>query len=110
MWLHGYAGRIPPGSNILRAAPAKYACAFLYAGSGHNDATYFILYQADVINRGILALNEYIGQKSKEIKQSERMLRAGGDINHRQPNPQARPGWPMVQSDEGGRPPSTGEL
>jgi Fic family protein len=71
-------------SHILRKAPAKYARAFLYAETDDNDLTYFIVHQADVIHRAIRALHEYIGKKTEEIKQSERMLRAWGNLNHRQ--------------------------
>ena len=71
-------------SHILRQAPAKYARAFLYAETDDNDLTYFVVHQADVIHRAICALHEYVGKKAEEVKQSERMLRAWGHLNHRQ--------------------------
>jgi Fic family protein len=71
-------------SDILRKAPAKYARAFLFTETDDNDVTYFIVHQVGVIHRAIIALHEYIGKKTEEIRQSEHMLRAWDHLNHRQ--------------------------
>ena len=71
-------------SDILRKAPAKYARAFLFTETDDNDVTYFIVHQVEVIHRAIIALHEYIARKTEEIRQSERMLRAWDNLNHRQ--------------------------
>lgn len=71
-------------SHILRRAPAKYARAYLYSETDENDATYFCLYQLDVIQRGITALNEYVTRKAREMDRARRLLRESGEFNHRQ--------------------------
>lgn len=71
-------------SDILHRAPAKYYRAFLYSESDENDATYFLLHQAEVIRRAILSLHAYIDRKSRELVDSERLLRGWEHLNHRQ--------------------------
>lgn len=71
-------------SPIVKKAPSKYARACLYSESDENDATYFVLYQLDVIQRGIVALHEYILEKSRAIEKIERLMRKSQNFNHRQ--------------------------
>jgi Fic family protein len=71
-------------SEILLRAPVKYALAFLYAETDGNDLTYFIIHQTKVIRRSIEALHRYIDAKSKELTETEALLRTGPDFNHRQ--------------------------
>ena len=71
-------------SAILRKAPAKYARSFLYTETDDNDLTYFIVYQAGVIQRAIEELHGYIGRKTEEVRESEARLRALRMFNHRQ--------------------------
>ena len=58
--------------------------AFLRAGTDGNDLTYFIVHQIDVILRALDALDEYVGTKTEQVRQVERMLRRSSDLNHRQ--------------------------
>ena len=43
-------------SQILLQAPAQYAMAFLHTEADDNDLTYFLLHQAEVIQRAVKAL------------------------------------------------------
>jgi len=71
-------------SDILRQAPAKYARAFLYSETDDNDLTYFIVHQAQVIQRAVQALHDYIAHKTAEIHAAEGVLRDVEHFNHRQ--------------------------
>ncbi len=71
-------------SHILRKAPAKYARAYLYTETDENDSTYFVLYQLDVLQRGIVALHEYVRAKAETIHKTRLVLRQSQSFNHRQ--------------------------
>jgi Fic family protein len=61
-------------SRVLRAAPSKYARAFLYSETDDNDATYFILNQLAVIIRAIDDLYAYLNRKAKEMADIRNLL------------------------------------
>ena len=72
-------------SQILANAPAQYAKAFLQTETDSGDTTYFIVYQLQVVARAIEELHRYLGRKAKEIRDVERLMRAGSaEFNHRQ--------------------------
>ncbi len=71
-------------SQILRSAPAKYARSYLYTESDDGDATYFILYQLEVIQRAIQELHAFVKRKSNEMRQTQDLLRRSVDLNYRQ--------------------------
>jgi len=71
-------------SEILVKAPAQYATSFLYTETDDNDATYFLHYQCEVIRRAITSLHDYIDRKSKELRETEAVLRGTTELNHRQ--------------------------
>lgn len=75
-------------SHILCKAPAKYMRAYLYTETDNNDTTYFLLHQLQTIRQGIAALHDYVERKSREQKETERLLAASpalrGRFNHRQ--------------------------
>lgn len=71
-------------SRILKEAPAKYGRSFLYTETDDNDATYFILYQLEVICRAIRDLHEYLARKMEEIRRIESLLRRSAAFNYRQ--------------------------
>ncbi len=71
-------------SEILLKAPSKYELSFLYTETDENDLTYFIIYQAGVIQRAIRNLHDYIEFKSKELEITESLLKTAPDLNHRQ--------------------------
>lgn len=71
-------------SDILKRAPVKYYRAFLYSETDENDLTYFLLHQSEVIRKAIAGLHEYIGRKTRELRDSERVLKNWRHLNHRQ--------------------------
>ncbi|HEY6723652.1 MAG TPA: Fic family protein [Polyangiaceae bacterium] len=71
-------------STILRKAPVKYARSFLYTETDDNDLTYFLIAQAQVIRRAVVALQHYIAKKAAEVRQAQRHTRALYLFNHRQ--------------------------
>lgn len=71
-------------SRILKEAPAQYGRSFLYTETDDNDATYFILYQLEVICRAIRDLHEYLARKMEEIRNIESLLRRSAGFNQRQ--------------------------
>lgn len=75
-------------SHILRKAPAQYMRAYLHTETDNNDATYFLLHQLQTIRQAIAALDDYVARKSREQKETERLLAASpnlrGRFNHRQ--------------------------
>jgi len=79
-WLFGYVSI----SSILRTAFAEYARSYLYAESDENDATYFLVYQLEVMLRGVARLEDYLRRKIAQIRDVERQLRNASRFNHRQ--------------------------
>lgn len=71
-------------SAILKGAQAQYARSYLYTETDENDATYFILYQLDVIKRALNAAERYLEKKSRQIAEAEQALRDKGEFNYRQ--------------------------
>lgn len=71
-------------SRILRHAPGQYTRSFVLTETDERDATYFILYQLDVIQRAVEQLHDYLGQKIKDVRDVEDLLKGSGQFNHRQ--------------------------
>ena len=64
-----------PVSRLLRKAPAKYARSFLEVQQDEGDLTYFLIWHAQIILRGICELHDYLARKSKEMEQVKHLLR-----------------------------------
>lgn len=75
-------------SRILKKAPAQYARAYLLTETDAGDATYFLLYQTQVILNGLAALYRYLEQKQCEQVRLSTQLRNmhthDKQLNHRQ--------------------------
>jgi len=71
-------------SQLIRKAHAKYGRAFLYTETDDNDLTYFILYHLDILCRSIDVLRSYLKDSMSKIRDVERRMRDGGNLNHRQ--------------------------
>jgi len=71
-------------SRILRQAPVRYSEAFVLTETDEGDATYFLIYQLQVIKRAIEELHTYLARKTREIQDVERLAKAAGELNHRQ--------------------------
>jgi Fic family protein len=71
-------------SDVLKRAPVKYYRAFLHTETDENDLTYFLLHQSEVIRKAIDNLHDYISRKTREARESERILKDMRHLNHRQ--------------------------
>jgi Fic family protein len=71
-------------SRILRHAPSKYSRSFLLTERDERDATYFIVYQLEVIQRAVEQLHAYLQQKIKDVRDLEALLKGSERFNHRQ--------------------------
>src|SRR5581483_752217 len=71
-------------SEILRRAASKYSRAFVLTETDERDATYFIVYQLEVIERAIERLHSVLRKKIKDVREVEQLLKGSGQFNHRQ--------------------------
>lgn len=71
-------------SRILQDAPAKYTKAYLLTETDERDATYFIAFQLEVIERAVEKLHAYLRGKVKEVRDVEKLLKGSSSFNHRQ--------------------------
>ena len=82
-WLTEYISISEP----VKRAPAQYQRAFLHTESDDNDATYFLLHQADVIRKAVERFHEHAekraGEQSAALARLGKM-RAVGRFNIRQ--------------------------
>jgi Fic family protein len=71
-------------SRILQHAPAQYTRAFLLTETDERDATYFVAYQLEVIERAVEELHAYLRRKVREVRDVEKLLKGSSNFNHRQ--------------------------
>lgn len=72
-------------SAVLKAAPVRYARAFLLTEQDGGDLTHFFLHQTQVVIKAIDGLYAYLGRKAEELQDVRRATSAPGlDLNHRQ--------------------------
>lgn len=71
-------------SAEIRKAPAQYGRAFLHAETDSSDVTYFIFNQLDVIHAAVENLRRRLNSKVREMRELERQLRGGAELNARQ--------------------------
>jgi Fic family protein len=71
-------------SRILRHAPSRYSRAFLLTETDERDATYFLDYQLEVIERAIGELHAYLERQIEDVREVERLLKSSSEFNHRQ--------------------------
>ena len=62
----------------------KYKRSFLETETDERDATYFVLYQLQVIEQAIEQLHRYLDRKVAEVRSVERLIRGSRVFNHRQ--------------------------
>jgi Fic family protein len=77
-WIH------PDPSRILRHAPGQYTRSFLLTETDERDATYFIAYQLDVVERAVEQLHDYLRQKTKDVRDVEALLKNSDELDDRQ--------------------------
>lgn len=71
-------------SRILVDAPGQYGRAYLLTERDERDATYFLLYHLEVIERAVEELHGYLERKVSEVREVERLIRGAPMLNHRQ--------------------------
>ena len=74
-------------SQFLHKAPRQYVQVYLHTETDHNDTTYFVLHQLEVIRRAITGLHDYLAHKTQEQREATRLLGSGWlrtRLNHRQ--------------------------
>jgi Fic family protein len=71
-------------SRVLQGAPARYTRAYLLTETDERDATYFIAYQLEVLERAVEELHTYLRGKVKEVRDVEKLHKGSSDFNHRQ--------------------------
>ncbi len=71
-------------SRILRHAPAKYTRAFVLTETDERDATYFIVYQLEIIQRAVEQLHDYLRSKIRDVRDVEALVKGSDHFNHRQ--------------------------
>ncbi len=79
-WLAEYL----PISRLIRAAPAKYARAFMETETDGGDTTYFLIHQLELIARAIDDLHVYLQRKAAEQRDVKRTLDGVDGLNGRQ--------------------------
>lgn len=70
-------------SRLLLRAPAKYGRSFLHTETDEFDATYFLIFQLQVVKRAIQELHVYLQAKMAEMRETLSLLRRTS-LNHRQ--------------------------
>lgn len=85
MLKHGYGlfEFVSISQAILKSA-TQYGRAFLETETDGNDLTYFLIYHAQVVNRAIRDLNQYIERRTAELQALEAELRGLTHLNNRQ--------------------------
>ena len=71
-------------SAILLGAPGQYKKSYLKAETDSNDATYFVIYQLQVMEQAIDSLRDYLARKTSEINNVKQRLRSVSRLNNRQ--------------------------
>ena len=87
--VHAYprllARRVPVDLSHPPPCPqSRYTRAFVLTETDERDATYFIVYQLEVIQRAVEQLHHYLRQKIKDVRDVETLLKGSDQFNHRQ--------------------------
>jgi Fic family protein len=70
-------------SRLLNKARAQYARSYVRSESTH-DATYFVLYQLQIVRRAIEDVFAYVRRKANEVRSIDVLLRGVRGVNRRQ--------------------------
>lgn len=71
-------------SRVILKAPIKYGRAFLHVETDHNDITYFLVHQLDVLQEAFNDLWTYVERKVGESRVAEKLTKRLPGLNHRQ--------------------------
>jgi Fic family protein len=79
-WLFEYL----PISRLIFRSPAKYARSYLYCETDEYDVTYFLMYNARIIQTARRELKEYISNKLSQVTEARKLVSTDSRLNHRQ--------------------------
>jgi Fic family protein len=79
-WLYEYLSI----SRVIKSKRGQYDRAYLYAESGDNDLTYFLMFNLKAIEQAIDELNAYMEKKAQDDSRLQRQLRKDQTLNYRQ--------------------------
>lgn len=72
-------------SKHILSSRGQYEKAFLYAEQDDNDATYFIIYHLNAIEKALVSLEQYLAKKQSEYREmTQLLLRNNLGLNYRQ--------------------------
>ena len=71
-------------SQAILKSSIQYGRAFLETETDGGDLTYFLIYHAEIVNRAIRELNQYVERRTAELRNLEEELRGLADLNNRQ--------------------------
>ncbi|HCG98649.1 MAG TPA: Fic family protein [Actinobacteria bacterium] len=60
-------------SRHILLSRKKYETAYLYAEQDSNDATYFIVYHLETIEKALASLQKYLAKKQDELRETTRL-------------------------------------
>lgn len=73
-----------PISRLIYRSPSQYGRAYLYTETDAYDATYFLLYHADIVKQARTELRQHIERKQNETRRVADVFRSEKQLNHRQ--------------------------
>ncbi len=79
-WLFEYF----PISRVLLRAPVKYARAYLFTETDSGDATYFIQYNLQALQRAIRDFYNYVAHEERQAREAAVLLESFPGLNQRQ--------------------------
>ncbi len=71
-------------STAIKSAPSKYAHAYLYSETDHNDITYFVKFNLRQLDIALKKFEEYIGETMLENKKIFDAIKDNKNLNFRQ--------------------------
>lgn len=73
-----------PVSRLIYRSPSRYGQAYLYAETDDFDSTYFLVYNARIIQQAREELRARIAEKRSELSQARRLFRSDSQLSDRQ--------------------------
>jgi Fic family protein len=72
-------------SRHILSSRKQYEKSYLYAEQDSNDATYFVIYHLNAIEKALNSLQKYLAKKQEELRETTRIVSAGNlGLNGRQ--------------------------
>jgi Fic family protein len=71
-------------SKAIKESRGRYGAAYLFTETDENDATYFINYNLECMERALENTRDYIARKQKEQRAAMKLIEAHPELNFRQ--------------------------